>query len=265
MKILKAGQYYGREKQSEDVSGVRLSEYDYLIPKTDWHYHENPYFMYVMHGDVLDVNKNQTTHCQSGSLVFHNWQEQHFNSKHSESARGFHIEFDRDWFSSRKLDISLWEGSRPILHPEVHTLLGKIYYEFRCQDDYSPISIELLVLQLCEKVSANHFGFQHEPNWVTSLREILNDDPGVLSLKHISDQLGVHPVHISRAIPKYFATSLGDYLRQQKIKKALALLHRPHNSLTEIAHMCGFADQSHFTRTFKAYLNKTPREFKKAF
>ena len=263
MKVLTVGKYYGVKKSEIDFTGVILSEYDYSSSRTDWHFHENPYFMYVLQGDLYDINKKAKAHCTSGSLIFHNWQEAHCNTRETPHARGFHIEFPRRWFDQRKLDISLWEGSQLINHPKPHHLLGKLYFEFKCQDSYSELSIELLLIQLCENIQTSEFLPKKEPPWVGSLRQILHEDSDNLTLKSLSDQLGVHPVHISRAVPKYFASSLGDYLRQQKIKQALSYVLNGNYSLTEIAHLCGFSDQSHFTRTFKIYLNKTPSEFRK--
>lgn len=263
MKILSTGKYYGAKQAEVDFTGVILSEYDYLTDRTDWHYHENPYFMYVLQGNLFDINKKSKIHCHAGSFIFHNWQEVHRNTKETVNARGFHIEFLRKWFEQKKLDVNLWEGSQLIEHPQLHHLLGKIYYEFKYQDAYSKLSVELLLLQLCENIESVEFTQKHEPTWVASLRQILHEETENLSLEMLSQQLGVHPVHISRAVPKYFASSLGDYLRQQKIKKALMYILNKQYSLTEIAYLIGFADQSHFTRTFKMYLGRTPSAFRK--
>ncbi|MBL4663996.1 MAG: helix-turn-helix transcriptional regulator [Flavobacteriaceae bacterium] len=264
MKILTKGTYYGEKKFELDNKGIILSEYNYHLTKTDWHYHENPYFMYVLQGDVYDVNKKRKTACPRGSFLFHNWNEQHFNSKESSSARGFHIEFERKWFNQKKLNINLWEGSQLIETPEIHHILGKLYFEFKCQDAFSEITIDLLLLQLCEKMQNTNAPIaKSEPLWINSLKEILHEQAEDLSLGRLSNILGVHPVHLSRAIPKYLNTTLGDYIRQQKIKKALGYLMDTRLSLTEITYLCGFSDQSHFTRTFKIYFQKTPKVFRK--
>jgi len=264
MKILTKGTYYGEKKLELDSKGIVLSEYNYHIPKTDWHYHENPYFMYVLQGNVYDVNKKRKTVCPGGSFLLHNWNEQHFNSKESSFARGFHIEFERKWFNQKKIDINLWEGSQLIENPEMHQILAKLYFEFKCQDAFSEVTIDLLLLQLCEKTQHSiYLDTTPEPNWINTLKELLNEDVQDLSLDSLSGILGVHPVHLSRSVPKYLHTTLGDYIRQQKIKKALAYLMDPSHSLTEITYLCGFSDQSHFTRTFKFYFHKTPKDFRK--
>ncbi len=264
MKILTKGRYYGEKRLEFDNKGVVLSEYDYRTRRTDWHYHENPYFMYVLGGNIYDINKKRKTACAPGSLLLHNWDETHYNEKHSDFARGFHIEFERNWFNEKKLDVSLWEGSHIIQNPKMHLLLGKLYYEFKCQDEFAEISIDLLLLELCEVSRSNQkTALQSKPPWVEDLRALLHENElETLDLKKLSAKLGVHPVHISRAVPKYFSDTLGGYMRQQKIKKALGLILDSKYSLTEIAYICGFSDQSHFTRTFKSYFGTAPKDFR---
>ena len=263
MKISAKGEYYGTMEMEQNLGGIFVSEYDYIMPKTDWHYHENPYFMYVLQGDVRDFNKQQRRNCPSGTLIFHNWQEAHYNTKESKTARGFHIEFERKWFTDRKIDIDLWEGTQIIENPGIHHIMAKLYSEFRCYDHLSALSIELLLFEICENIELiRQSKSQKIPSWINDLKEILHHKQEGLSLKYLSDQLGVHPGHISRAIPKYFSSTLGNYIRQQKIKKALKLIHNSNHTLQDITFTCGFSDQSHFIRTFKSFMGMTPNQYK---
>ena len=104
---------------------------------------------------------------------------------------------------------------------------------------------------------------QYIPEWINHLQEIIYFDKSDLNLKYLSEQLGVHPVHISRAVPKYLSVNLGEYLRQQKLKKAIPLLLNTDNSLTTIAYEAGFSDQSHFNRVFNSIFNMNPSVFRK--
>ncbi len=70
-------------------------------------------------------------------------------------------------------------------------------------------------------------------------------------------------LHLSRHFPKYFKATIGDYIRTVKVQKALSLLPNKHKSLTEIAAECGFADQSHFIRSFKDCYQLTPLHYRK--
>ena len=260
MKISQRAQYYGEQNRNLDLGGIILSEYAYHAPDTPWHYHENPYFMYVMEGNMTDINHGGCSLMPLSTLIFHNWQEPHKNEKKSKIAGGFHLELERSWFDNQKLDINLWEGSQIIKDPNLHFILSQIYLEFKRQDQYSELTIEILLLQLCERINTTQITNPKEtPAWIGQLKDLLSEDNEHLTLTYLSDQLGIHPVHLSRSIPKYLGFNLGEYLRKQKLNRAFAHLKNPKLSLTEIAHMCGFADQSHFTRMYKSYLGLTPK------
>ena len=265
MKIQKSGDYYGIKKTELKNLGFSVSEYDYHLPETDWHYHENPYFMFVLGGNLKDLNKKGTRLCPQGSFLFLNWQEIHKNTKESFHAKGFHVELDRKWFKERELERVLWEGSKLITNPRLHHTLAKIYYEFMVDDKFSTVSMDTLVLELCDGLWENK-GNTHkmEPAWIKTLEDLIYDDEDILSLDSLSAKLGIHPVHLSRSFPKYRDVTLGEYIRMHKIKKSLPALINSKFSLTQIAYLSGFSDQSHYTRTFKKYFNCTPIAFKQA-
>lgn len=264
MKILTEGTYYGSMHAELKINGIIFSEYNYLIDKTDWHFHENPYFMYVLQGDLYDVNKKQKSICPSGSFLLHNWQEPHYNSKESNQAKGFHIEFDKEWFKKNNIDLNLWQGSQHIKNPKLHHVLAKLYAEFKYTDAYSQISCELLIAELCDNIEKEKiYLFENNPLWLSTLVEIVHHSKEPINLKSLSQQIGIHPGHLSRAIPKYFATTLGNYIRQVKIKQATHLMLSTKTPLFDISYQCGFADQSHFSRTFKRYMGTTPKDFQR--
>jgi len=103
------------------------------------------------------------------------------------------------------------------------------------------------------------------PSWVQELKEIIQDHIDTsLSLKEISKGLEINPSYLSRQFSKYFEDlSFGDYIRKQRIEKAKDLMETQKYSLTEIAYLTGFSDQSHFSRIFKKYTGKNPSSFKK--
>lgn len=268
MKILSKGQYYGIKDSEQSFDGILLSQYKYEKGgRTDWHYHENPYFMYVLDGNMMDCNRKAKSLCPAGSLMFNNWQEAHYGSKHSENAAGFHLEFEKIWFKEKDIDLNILEGSQLIEQPKVHFLFAKLYQEFILNDSFSGLTIELLTIQISDALSClkDRGISQKAPPWVGHLKELIHFEKSQLNLNHLSKQLGVHPVHISRTAPKYLSVSLGEYIRQQKLKKAIPLLLNSNLSLTAIAYEAGFSDQSHFNKVFKAYFNINPGHYRKSF
>ena len=264
MKISNKGKYYGNLNSEKLFNGILLTQYDYHEDSTPWHYHENPYFMYVLKGNMMDCNKKVKSLCPAGSLMFNNWHEAHYGSKHSTQASGFHLEFERKWLKENGIPHSIWEGSQQIENPTMHLLFAKLYHEFIISDQYSDVSVEVLLLQICEVLSnLKTYNVQKNPNWVEKLKELLHFDNSTLSLDYLSNELNVHPVHISRAASKHLSMSLGEYIRQHKVKKAIPLLLSSKNSLTEIAYETGFSDQSHFNRVFKSIFNSSPNAYRK--
>ncbi|MFX1705862.1 hypothetical protein SAMN05660461_0317 [Chitinophaga ginsengisegetis] len=106
------------------------------------------------------------------------------------------------------------------------------------------------------------------PAWAKELKEIIQDQIDTnlnLSLKGLSETLQVHPAYLSREFSKYFDNlSFGDYIRKLRIDKAIQLLSSTNHSLTEIAYLTGFSDQSHFTRIFRVHTGKSPSAYKKS-
>ena len=264
MNISSKGTYYGEKNTEKSFNGLLLSQYDYHTERTPWHYHENPYFMYVLTGNMKDCNSRKETLCPAGSLMFNNWQEPHFGSKHSKEASGFHFELDRSWFETNNIDLNLFEGSQGITNPLLHILFFDLYREFCLSDTESQLSVEQLAFQVCDGLQNDRIiNSSNIPEWVYGLKELLHYDTSDVSLTYLSKELGVHPVHISRTAQKYFSTTLGEYRRQLKLKKALPLIMNKELTLTQIAYKCGFSDQSHFIRVFKSYFNSNPNVYRK--
>ncbi|HWK05009.1 MAG TPA: AraC family transcriptional regulator [Puia sp.] len=85
----------------------------------------------------------------------------------------------------------------------------------------------------------------------------------LLSLQDLSVVVGVHPVTISKHFSRYFNCTLGQYMRKLRINKAISLVKSSGTSLTDISYECGFADQSHFIRTFKHMTGFLPMQYQR--
>ena len=107
------------------------------------------------------------------------------------------------------------------------------------------------------------------PAWVKDLKAIIQDQIDTqftFDLKKISNDLELNPSYLSREFSKYFEDlNFGDYVRKLRIEKAIALIQNSTYTLTEIAYMTGFSDQSHFTRIFKQSTGKNPSSYRKKF
>lgn len=103
------------------------------------------------------------------------------------------------------------------------------------------------------------------PAWAQELKDLIQDHIDTnLSLKELSKDLSINPSYLSREFSKHFNNlSFGEYIRKQRIEKAIELMATPAYSLTEIAYLTGFSDQSHFTRIFRQHTGVSPSEYRK--
>lgn len=126
---------------------------------------------------------------------------------------------------------------------------------------------ENLLLDVYKKFLKQTSSSKKIPSWAKELKEIIQDQIDTnltLTLKEVSQTLNVHPSYLSREFSKYFDNlSFGDYIRRLRIEKAIQLLNESDHSLSEIAYLTGFSDQSHFNRIFKKHTGKNPSTYRK--
>jgi len=103
------------------------------------------------------------------------------------------------------------------------------------------------------------------PDWVKELRQIIQDQiDSNLNLAQVSKSLDINPSYLSREFSKHFNNlSFGEYIRKLRIERGIDLIRQKKYTLTEIAYLTGFSDQSHFTRIFKQHTGKSPSAFRK--
>jgi len=106
------------------------------------------------------------------------------------------------------------------------------------------------------------------PVWAQALKEMIQDQLDTnmtLSLQQASEELEINPAYLSREFSKYFDNlTFGDYMRKLRVEKAIQLMAHENYSLTEIAYLTGFSDQSHFNRIFKKHTGQNPLDYKKS-
>ena len=83
-----------------------------------------------------------------------------------------------------------------------------------------------------------------------------------ISLDDLAASVGLSAWHFSRRFKADFGLSPHAYLIRRRIDRARLLLGRRGQPLKAIAQDCGFADQSHFCRTFRRIVGVTPARFR---
>lgn len=264
------GFFYGDTSEILRMDGVTLTDTAYTHPRVDWHFHKDDYFTFLLEGGVVEVNKKEAYELVAGDLLFHNWQDAHYNKDAQydvatgRPTRGFHVELQDGWYERLGIAADLTEGSIRLYNPLVKNLMYNIVKEAKLAGTAGQLGVDALLVQILAmvgKIREERDGGR--PAWVRRVREMLRDSAEAWTLTGMAAELNIHPVHLSREFSKHFHTNLGDYLRMVKVQRSMALLADRGRSLTDIALECGFADQSHYIRAFKAYQQITPLEYRR--
>jgi AraC-like DNA-binding protein len=152
-----------------------------------------------------------------------------------------------------------------IIYDALYSWATHLYKQKHLQN--SPF--ENLLHDVYKKIlQTNPAGKKKIPGWAKELKEIIQDQIDTqftFNFKKISTDLAINPSYLSREFSKYFENlSFGEYIRKIRIEKAISLIQTSQYSLTEIAYLTGFSDQSHFTRIFKKHTGKNPSAYRKS-
>lgn len=266
MDYLKEGEHFGERKQQLIVKDVILSKAnataDAHIP---WHYHKHAYFLYNLNGHLNEVTKKGALELTPKSLLYHNSQEPHYNKDIQEDFDFLHVEIPTEWFLKYDLSPSIIEGNFLLKDPSLQTIFNKVHVESQLADKATNLAVDGLLLQAFAQITRLSTSTDKSdiPLWVNKLKEIIREERWeLLSLNYLAAELDLHPVYLSRKFPQYFNVSFGEFLRTQKLERAIDLLLKNTMNNAEIAYHCGFSDESHFIKVFKAKYGMTPTVFK---
>ena len=83
-----------------------------------------------------------------------------------------------------------------------------------------------------------------------------------LSLKAHADFLNVNPSYLSTLFKRETGMTLTDYVNRQRVEHGIFLLNATDMQIQTIAQYCGIPDVNYFTKTFKKFIGKTPKEYR---
>jgi len=225
------------------------------------HYHENAHLCLIVDGHDVETRPGRSYRRQAGDLHFYGSGERHasrpvtpvMTSALVELSAGF---LARNGLSEAQFAKAVEENSNAPF------LVLQMQHELRSSDPHSPLAISALVLELVEYSRRRHE--RAPPPWVHTVEQLLQDRWNApLHLSDLASACNVHPVTISKGFRQHFGCSLGEFRRRLMVRRSLALVRESGMSLGEVAFACGFADQSHFIRTFQALTRLRPGEFQR--
>jgi len=226
------------------------------------HYHDNMHMSFVLQGGSTEKRIGNEYERLPGNMMFYRAGEVHQNIQKLFPSKNMNLEIEDDFL--KRHGITEEAINRAInQNPDGKFLMLKIYRELSENDQMSPPTVNMLFLDLVSQ-SEKKLHTKTHPTWIKIIHELLNDQMNEkLTLTDLAMAAKVNPITISKHFHKYYSCTLGEYMRKLKIERSLTMIKAKYVSLTEIAYACNFADQSHFTRTFKQMTGFLPSQYRK--
>ena len=250
----------------QEISGLLATETyhppGFKIPK---HAHELASFYLILDGSLTETLPRTTCDRGRHSVVFTAPGEMHSNEFHDKGGRCFLVELTSTWSDRLKHSGLKLETTFEATNTQVTRLASSLYKEFQSVDKVSPLCVEGLGLEILAAFSRNSENGNEIalPQWLHATRDLLHDRfAEMLTLDEIAGHVEIHPVHLARTFRKRFGCTVGEYQRRLRVDHAARQLAGTRASLSEIALEAGFADQSHFSRVFKAHTGFSPARFR---
>ena len=117
-----------------------------------------------------------------------------------------------------------------------------------------------------ERMSAKIFTFQglrHASALRKAERFIRTNFTRKISLQEIADASGLSAPYFSTIFKDEMGENLSSYLNRIRVEKACAMLRETEDSIRQISMVCGFEDQSWFSKIFKSYTGLSPWKYRK--
>ena len=222
---------------------------DAVVPM---HSHERPYVSFLLRGSYVEEGPAALHDCAAGTVIFHPEGETHRDRFDRLGGRVLNLELDRDWL--RDLGVPLQPRAVPL------PAAFRAGLQLRDADDLEQLAIEVVGHAAAEQERAS----LRCPRWLAAALAMIDaavDDGAGIALSAVARHCGVHPVHVARTFPRFTGCTFTRYVLRRRVAKALRELGRG-GAIVDVAMRCGFADQAHLCRAFKAATGMTPSAFR---
>jgi AraC family transcriptional regulator len=261
---LKPGQFFGAVVEKLVCAGATMSEVVHpKLRRVPEHSHQAAYFSVLLGGGYRETFGSRMVEYALRSVSFHPPGTVHTGEMAANGSRLFAVELDSSWLARVRDFAPLPEFSHYRAGGPLAWLANRLHSEFRLRDPASRLSIEGILLEMLAELARNARAVESEkPAWLATAMELLRAEfRHSLTIDGVARAAGVHPARLSRAFRRRYGQTIGEFINELRVDFAVGELAKD-VSLSELSLAAGFADQSHFTRVFRAHTGTTPAKFR---
>jgi AraC family transcriptional regulator, transcriptional activator of pobA len=145
---------------------------------------------------------------------------------------------------------------------------------FKQQILFNQLSILLLkTKELLQSHQVNIKASNRSMELVNKFKTILNNNfialitgkiDKIFSIKEMANSIHVHPNYLTNVVKDETGKSASDWIQDRTIAETQSMLKNSTKTISEIAHLFGFTDGTHFAKFFKKLCGSSPSEYRKS-
>lgn len=170
----------------------------------------------------------------------------------------FFLDPQTDKFSDEFIHLS-FEKTSP-----VRSLLEMMVIEYADKKEDTQLILKPMVLALFMHI-ARRYRLEKSDIKAATLSEsivgYINSHPESVTLKDIAAHFSYHPNYVSSLLHKELGKTFSEIVLEKRMDRALIMLKGTTLSIEEISSMLGYTNTSNFYKAFRAYYEKSPREY----
>lgn len=243
------------------TGGVRVFEFSYapnqVIPR---HEHVAPYVCFLVGGDFYEENRQGNITYSRARLAYLPKGCTHSGRFGPTGARVIGFELSDIFFGGDVSYRDLPDQVAVIADRRIFRMLHAV--ASGAKDD---TAADLLTwpYEVAAAIAREHA--DNGEGWFSDVCDYIHahatENPSPEQLAAIANR---HPAHVMRVFRQKTGGTIGGYIQAVKIDLACQLIRKHQLSLTQIASVCGFADQSHFIRVFRKAMAASPSAYRRA-
>lgn len=225
------------------------------------HIHDRPTLAVVLDGEFRKDLASRAQDCRHFSVIAEPAGERHSNWFGPRGARVLLLQPAPTGDDRLAGWRGLFDAPNLFLDANIADLARRAVGELLEPDDLSTLALEALGMELFVAASRNAKAQEQRraPAWLSTLEELLHARfTEHLCMRDLASELGRHPVHVARVFRAHHGMTIAGYVRHLRVAWAQEQLRQPGRVASEVALAAGFADQSHFTRSFRRVMGRPP-------
>lgn len=244
-----------------------------VILDSEYHWanwHENIEILYCTSGAGQILCNAVEYDVKAGDMLVINSNVLHGAKKEKELQ--YHcLIVDTDFLAAHEIKVADIEFEGLVQSETARELYEKVVEEVQNESEYRVAGIRVQVLNLILYLVRNHSvkmpvgrrnRLESDENIRIAIGFMKSNFARRLTLEDIAGEVGLSKYHFAHEFKKTTGMTVVNFLNVIRCRNAKILLLKKKYSVSEVAGMCGFENDSYFSRTFKNIMGKLPSEIK---